>query len=133
MQLRRRQAGFTGDLLEELPLGEGLVVTDVIGLAYCLAVVEGEQQTLDDVTDVNERQSVVAGADDDPPAGAQAVGRPAKVELITRSEDGAGPDDHRWQVIFGDHPLHGHVPRRLGDRIRLLEWPQRMILADEPA
>jgi hypothetical protein len=39
----------------------------------------------------------------------QSVRHPAEVQAVTGTEERAGADDHSWQVIVGDHPLHGQV------------------------
>ena len=96
-------------------------------------VVEREQQALDHVGDVDERQGVVAPADDDPASRAQPVGHLAEVQVIAGPEDLVRADDHGRQVILGDHALHDPVAGGLGDRVRVRERREREALVGGPS
>ena len=93
-----------------------------------MIAVERQQQSLDDVGDVDEGQGVVAATDDDALASSQPVRHPAEVQAVTGTEERAGADDHSWQVIVGDHPLHGQVALGLRDRVGLAERPEQEVL-----
>jgi hypothetical protein len=96
-----------GDRAEQLVLGQRTVIRDVVGLPGRAVVIQDEQQAADHVGDVDERHVVIAPADDDSASRAQPVCHPAEVQVITRTEDLIRPDDHRGQMVLGDHPLHG--------------------------
>src|SRR5580704_18789147 len=104
---RGADADVAGYRLEDLLLGQRTVVGDVVRLADRMITIERQQQTLDDVGDVGKGQRVVATADDDALASPQPVCHPPEVQPVARTEERAGPDDHRWQLIVGDHLLYG--------------------------
>src|SRR5215469_8100885 len=130
MDTWRGGADVLCDSIEELLLGQGLVATDVVGLADRILIVEREQHTTNDIVDVDKRQRVVARTDDDSFARKQTVGYPAEVEVIARSDKRARTEDHSGQIVIGDHPLNRQIAGGLGDRRGVVEWPQQEVLAD---
>jgi hypothetical protein len=72
-------------------------------------------------------------ANDEPPARPKPVRQPAEVQAVARTKELARADDHGWQMLFGDHPLHGQVALRLTDPVGLMKRPEQEILARRPA
>jgi hypothetical protein len=120
----RTSPDLQGDRLEELALRERAVVGDVVRLADRAWMLEREQQAVDDVADEDERQGVVAGADDDRPAFSQPIGDPREVHAISGAEDLVRADDHGRQAVIVDHPSHDDLALSLAERVGIRERRQ---------
>ena len=117
--------------VEYLLLGERAIIRDVVNISWGIFRVGGQQKTLYCIGNVTKWQSIVSTSNNHATACLHSLGDTTIVEAVVWTKDGAGTQNHRFNITGEHQSSHQAVTLCLAYAIGIVIWSQGSILGQE--